>query len=176
MIGSWSDKYGRKPFLIIAFSTASLPLLVILCHLQFGLSMLFYFPAQASQHNSFTCWTDYLLRLHCDKIMGEMYFPDLQLLCHLQFGLCMLFHFPAQVSHPNSNECCMLDTKKTLCGRKNVHVRMLCIRPACLVCRPVYVAFTCARGSSPQHFKLVMVKIFASSAICCMVNLLTSAC
>ncbi|DBA82924.1 hypothetical protein WJX77_008143 [Trebouxia sp. C0004] len=47
MIGSWSDKYGRKPFLIIAFSTASLPLLVILLHLQFGLSMLFYFPAQA---------------------------------------------------------------------------------------------------------------------------------
>lgn len=46
MIGSWSDKYGRKPFLIIAFSTASLPLLVILLHLQFGLSMLFYFPAQ----------------------------------------------------------------------------------------------------------------------------------
>ncbi|KAL3156285.1 hypothetical protein ABBQ32_012557 [Trebouxia sp. C0010 RCD-2024] len=47
MIGSWSDKYGRKPFLIAAFSTASLPLLVILLHLQFGLSMLFYFPAQA---------------------------------------------------------------------------------------------------------------------------------
>lgn len=47
MIGSWSDKYGRKPFLIIAFSTASLPLLVILLHLQFGVSMLFYFPAQA---------------------------------------------------------------------------------------------------------------------------------
>lgn len=46
MIGSWSDKYGRKPFLIAAFSTASLPLLVILLHLQFGLSMLFYFPAQ----------------------------------------------------------------------------------------------------------------------------------
>ncbi len=46
MIGSWSDKYGRKPFLIIAFSTASLPLLVILLHLQFGVSMLFYFPAQ----------------------------------------------------------------------------------------------------------------------------------
>ena len=48
MIGSWSDKYGRKPFLIIAFSTASLPLLVILLHLQFGLSMLFYFPAQVT--------------------------------------------------------------------------------------------------------------------------------
>jgi len=51
MIGSWSDKYGRKPFLIIAFSTASLPLLVILLHLQFGLSMLFYFPAQVQTTN-----------------------------------------------------------------------------------------------------------------------------
>ena len=52
MIGSWSDKYGRKPFLIIAFSTASLPLLVILLHLQFGLSMLFYFPAQVRELTS----------------------------------------------------------------------------------------------------------------------------
>ena len=59
MIGSWSDKYGRKPFLIIAFSTASLPLLVILLHLQFGLSMLFYFPAQVRTTNACpACWAE----------------------------------------------------------------------------------------------------------------------
>ena len=46
MIGNWSDKYGRKPFMVMGFATASLPLLVILLHLQFGVSMLFYFPAQ----------------------------------------------------------------------------------------------------------------------------------
>lgn len=46
MIGNWSDKYGRKPFMVMGFATASLPLLVILLNLQFGVSMLFYFPAQ----------------------------------------------------------------------------------------------------------------------------------
>ena len=57
MIGSWSDKYGRKPFLIIAFSTASLPLMVILLHLRFGLSMLFYFPAQVQLFDS-SCYVN----------------------------------------------------------------------------------------------------------------------
>ena len=66
MIGSWSDKYGRKPFLIIAFSTASLPLLVILLHLQFGVSMLFYFPAQVrSGYDASHCMSS----VACSKLL-----------------------------------------------------------------------------------------------------------
>lgn len=60
MIGNWSDKYGRKPFMVMGFATASLPLLVILLNLQFGVSMLFYFPAQVRKHCTLTTNNDEL--------------------------------------------------------------------------------------------------------------------
>ncbi|KAK9805503.1 hypothetical protein WJX72_001711 [[Myrmecia] bisecta] len=47
MIGSWSDVYGRKPFLLLSFAITSLHEIVLLLHLSFGLSLLWYFPAQA---------------------------------------------------------------------------------------------------------------------------------
>lgn len=46
LVGRWSDAYGRKPFLIICFALASLPVLVLVLHMRYNISLLFYFPAQ----------------------------------------------------------------------------------------------------------------------------------
>ena len=46
-MGRWSDAYGRKPFLIICFLLASLPVLVLVLHMVYQLPLYFYFPAQA---------------------------------------------------------------------------------------------------------------------------------
>ncbi|KAK9805583.1 hypothetical protein WJX72_006405 [[Myrmecia] bisecta] len=47
MIGSWTDVYGRKPFMILAFAVTSVHDVVLLLHLNLGVSLLWYFPAQA---------------------------------------------------------------------------------------------------------------------------------
>lgn len=47
VVGTWSDVVGRKPFLLVAMSFGSAPLLVLLCHLTLGTSLLFYYPACA---------------------------------------------------------------------------------------------------------------------------------
>lgn len=47
LIGKWSDCYGRQPFLVLTFVCASFPVLVLFFNLNYGLSMYFYFPAQA---------------------------------------------------------------------------------------------------------------------------------
>ncbi|KAK9787487.1 hypothetical protein WJX73_002756 [Symbiochloris irregularis] len=46
LVGRWSDAYGRKPFLIICFLLASLPVLVLVLHMCYQLPLYFYFPAQ----------------------------------------------------------------------------------------------------------------------------------
>ena len=50
MVGSWSDLYGRKPFLVVGFFTALLPVSVVSLHLTFpGLvSLYLYYPASVS--------------------------------------------------------------------------------------------------------------------------------
>ncbi|KAK9864269.1 hypothetical protein WJX84_011024 [Apatococcus fuscideae] len=45
LVGHWSDTYGRKPFLILAYLTACGPALVVLLHLTTGLSLYFYYFA-----------------------------------------------------------------------------------------------------------------------------------
>lgn len=46
VLGFWSDKYGRKPFMLLAIMLASGPTLVLLLHIQYGASLFFYYPAQ----------------------------------------------------------------------------------------------------------------------------------
>lgn len=48
MVGTWSDVWGRRPFLLTSMCLGSLPLGVLLCHLKFGTSLLFYYPASAA--------------------------------------------------------------------------------------------------------------------------------
>lgn len=56
LVGRWSDAYGRKPFLIICFLLASLPVLVLVLHMCYQLPLYFYFPAQAwTLAHSFAC-------------------------------------------------------------------------------------------------------------------------
>ena len=52
MIGSWSDSYGRKPFLLAGFFTALLPVSVVSLHLTFPglISLYLYYPATVSLH------------------------------------------------------------------------------------------------------------------------------
>ncbi|KAK9855166.1 hypothetical protein WJX84_009416 [Apatococcus fuscideae] len=47
LVGHWSDTIGRKPFLILAYLTACGPALVVLLHLTTGLSLYFYYFANA---------------------------------------------------------------------------------------------------------------------------------
>eukprot|EP00891_Asterochloris_glomerata_P006385 jgi/Astpho2/6385/Aster-06047 len=49
MVGSWSDSYGRKPFLLAGFFTALLPVSVVSLHLTFPglISLYLYYPASA---------------------------------------------------------------------------------------------------------------------------------
>ena len=54
MVGRWSDAYGRRPFLILTFVFASLPVMVLFFNLHFKTSMYFYYPAQASLPSSWT--------------------------------------------------------------------------------------------------------------------------
>lgn len=44
-VGVWSDMYGRKPFLMLAYAFAGGPMFVLLGNLTIGLSLFFYFPA-----------------------------------------------------------------------------------------------------------------------------------
>lgn len=44
-MGTWSDVLGRRPFLLASMCLGSLPLVVLLCHLTLGSSLLFYYPA-----------------------------------------------------------------------------------------------------------------------------------
>ena len=44
-MGRWSDAYGRKPFLVICYSFACLPVLILTLHMQYDVSLYFYFPA-----------------------------------------------------------------------------------------------------------------------------------
>ena len=46
MVGRWSDAYGRRPFLILTFIFASMPVLVLFFNLHYQTSMYFYYPAQ----------------------------------------------------------------------------------------------------------------------------------
>ena len=50
MVGSWSDSYGRKPFLLAGFFTALLPVSVVSLHLTFPglISLYLYYPASVS--------------------------------------------------------------------------------------------------------------------------------
>ena len=48
MVGRWSDAYGRRPFLIVTFIFASMPVLVLFFNLHYNTSMYFYYPAQVS--------------------------------------------------------------------------------------------------------------------------------
>lgn len=47
LIGRWSDRYGRRPFLALFLLIAMVPPLLMAAHVIFGLSLYFYFPAQA---------------------------------------------------------------------------------------------------------------------------------
>ena len=51
-VGRWSDAYGRKPFLVICYSFACLPVLILTLHMQYGLSLYFYFPASVRPTSS----------------------------------------------------------------------------------------------------------------------------
>ena len=57
LVGKFSDAYGRRPFLAATFICASFPVMVLCFHLNFGLSMYFYFPAQARGPSQASCST-----------------------------------------------------------------------------------------------------------------------
>jgi MFS family permease len=48
MVGTWSDVWGRRPFLLLSMCFGSLPLAVLLCHLKLGTSLLLYYPASVA--------------------------------------------------------------------------------------------------------------------------------
>lgn len=48
MVGTWSDVWGRRPFLLMSMCFGSLPLAVLLCHLKLGTSLLLYYPASVA--------------------------------------------------------------------------------------------------------------------------------
>mmetsp|Transcript_12814 Transcript_12814/g.38699 ORF Transcript_12814/g.38699 Transcript_12814/m.38699 type:complete len:525 (-) Transcript_12814:561-2135(-) len=45
LVGTWSDSFGRRPFLAAAMLLGSGPGMVLLAHLTLGTSLLFYYPA-----------------------------------------------------------------------------------------------------------------------------------
>ena len=77
-MGRWSDAYGRKPFLVICYSFACLPVLILTLHMQYDVSLYFYFPASVRALLLLYCPTQPLLhcctqtphRLHADCICG----------------------------------------------------------------------------------------------------------
>lgn len=48
LIGRWSDRYGRRPFLALFLTVAVVPPLLMAAHVNYGLSLYYYFPAQVS--------------------------------------------------------------------------------------------------------------------------------
>lgn len=48
MVGVWSDKYGRRPFLIAGICGAAMPISVIYLHVQHGVSFYWFYPASVA--------------------------------------------------------------------------------------------------------------------------------
>lgn len=48
MVGVWSDKYGRRPFLIAGICGAAMPIAVIYLHVQRGVSFYWFYPASVA--------------------------------------------------------------------------------------------------------------------------------
>ena len=53
LIGRWSDRYGRRPFIAAFLVVASVPPFILAAHINYGLSLYYYFPAQASSPDAF---------------------------------------------------------------------------------------------------------------------------
>ena len=73
-VGRWSDAYGRKLFLVVCFSFAALPVLILTLHMQYGLSLYFYFPASVRP---------------CPRVLAVL--PDAcicRVVCHAGSGMC----------------------------------------------------------------------------------------
>ena len=53
LIGRWSDRYGRRPFIAVFLMVASVPPFILAAHINYGLSLYYYFPAQARSPHAF---------------------------------------------------------------------------------------------------------------------------
>ena len=53
LIGRWSDRYGRRPFIAVFLVVASVPPFILAAHINYGLSLYYYFPTQARNPHAF---------------------------------------------------------------------------------------------------------------------------
>ena len=55
-MGRWSDAYGRRPFLVLCFIFAGLPVIVLTLHIQYHISLYYYFPVMVRGRCSARGW------------------------------------------------------------------------------------------------------------------------
>jgi hypothetical protein len=73
MIGAWSDVFGRRPFMVLAMLLASAPILVVMLHLNLGVSLAWYYPFAVSGAYQVLLVVSY--SSHFPNFFKKLFFP-----------------------------------------------------------------------------------------------------